>query len=169
MAAAELLWYYIRAGAKKEKVMDDGSVLKAIEGLGCRLLPQTHRHSPGGSGLLVAIRKEPTGKRFDPKTMRLRLRNMRGVAQQRSLSLLSPNPDSDRVCPGHVILSDRFDKRVEFYTFGGSLQVIFAQDAQVYALRSTAPVLELVAEEDTVPDQLAAETESLLSQLEVRW
>jgi len=55
------------------------------------------------------------------------------VAKWRSLSLLSPEPDSDRVCPGRVIVRDRFDKRVEFFTFGGSLEVIPAPDAQVYA------------------------------------
>ncbi len=85
------------------------------------------------------------------------------------MSLLSPAPDSDHVCPGRVILSDRFHKRVEFFTFGGSLEVIPAPDAQVYALRSPSPVLELVAEKETVADQLAAETESLLGQVEVPW
>jgi hypothetical protein len=149
--------------------MDEREVLKAIDGMGYRLLPKNHRDSPGGSGLVVAIRKEPTRKHFDPETVRLRLPDVQGMVKWRSLSLLSPDPGSDRVCAGHVILSDRIDKRVEFYTFGGSLQVISAKDAQVYALLSSAPVLELVAQEDTVPDQLAAETESLLSQLEVRW
>jgi hypothetical protein len=149
--------------------MDERDVLKAIEGLGYQLLPKTHRDSPGGSGLVVAIRKEPTLQHFDPEMVRLRLPDRRGMVKWRSLSLLSPDPGSDRVCAGHVILSDRIDKRVEFYTFGGSLQVISAHDAHVYAVRSTAPVLELVAEEDTIPDQLAAETESLLSQLEVQW
>jgi hypothetical protein len=169
MVAAELLWYNVRDGAKKERAMDERSSLEAVKNLGYLLLAQTHRHSPGGSGLLVATRKVPTGKHFDPKTMHLRLRDVRGMAKWRTLSLLSPGPDSDRVCLGRVILSDRFDKRVEFFTFGGSLEVIPAPDAQVYALRSPAPVLELVAEEETVADQLAAETESLLGQLEVQW
>ena len=149
--------------------MDERSILKAMEGLGYQLLSRTHRGSPGGSGLLVALRKEPTGKHFDPETMHLRLRDRRGMAKWRSLSLLSPGPDSDRICPGGVILSDRLDKRVEFFTFGGSLEVIPAPDARVYALRSPAPVLQLVAEKETVADQLAAETESLLSRAEVQW
>ena len=149
--------------------MDERAVLEAVENLGYQLLPQTHLHSPGGSGLVVAIRKEPTGKHFDPKTMHLPLRDMHDMAKQRSLSLLSPGPDSDHVCPGRVILSDRLDKRVEFFTFGGTLEVIPAPDAEVYALHSPAPVLELVVEEETVADQLAAETESLLGRLEVRW
>jgi hypothetical protein len=169
MFRAGILWYNIKAGTEKERAMDERSVLKATEGLGYQLLRQTHRHSPGGSGLLVAIRKEPTGKHFDPETLHVHLRDRLGMATWRSLSLLSPGPDSDRVCPGRVILSDRSDKRVEFFTFGGSLEVIAAPDAQVYALYPPAPVLELVAEEETVADQLAAETESLLGQVEVQW
>jgi hypothetical protein len=149
--------------------MDEQAALDAIEGLGYQLLPRTHHYSPGGSGLLVAIRKEPTGKHFDPLTMRLRLRDRQGMARWRSLSVLSLGPDSDRVCPGRVILSDRYHKRVEFFMFGGSLEIIPAPDAEVYALRSPAPILELVSEEETVADQLAAETESLLGQVEVQW
>jgi hypothetical protein len=149
--------------------MDEQLHLEAVRDLGYQLLPQTHRHSPGGSGLLVAIRKEPTGKHYDPKTMHLHLRDVHGMAKQRSLSLLSPGPDSDRVCPGHVILSDRLDKRVEFFTFGGSLEVIPAADARVYVLHSPAPVLAMVAEEETAADLLAAETDALLAQVEVRW
>jgi hypothetical protein len=83
--------------------------------------------------------------------------------------LLSPAPNSDRVCPGHVILRDRIDKRVEFFTFGGSLEILSTPDAQVYVLRSPAPVLELVAKEETLADQVAAETESLLGQAEALW
>jgi hypothetical protein len=91
------------------------------------------------------------------------------MAILRSLSLLSPGPDSDYVCPGRVFLSDRFDKRVEFFTFGGSLEVIPAPDAQVYALRSPVPVLALVTAEETIANQLTTETESLLAKIEVKW
>lgn len=112
--------------------MDERATLEAVKDLGYQLLPQTHRHSPGGSGLVVAIRKEPIGKHFDPKTMYLRLRDAHRMAKQRSLSLLSPGPDSVRVCPGRVILRDRLDKRVELFTFGGTLEVIPAPDAQMY-------------------------------------
>ena len=129
--------------------MDERAVLEAIKDLGYQLLPKTHRDSPGGSGLLVAIRKVPTEKHFDPKMMQIPLRDMHGVMKRRSLSLLSSGPDSDRVCPGHVTLSDRSDKRVEFFTFGGSLEIISAPDANVYALHSPAPVLELSADAPT--------------------
>ena len=120
------------------------TVQTAIGTLGYRLLPPAHRGSPGGGGLLVAILKEPTRKHFDPTTLYLRLQDRRGVAKWRSLSLQAPEPDSDRVCPGRLILSDRSGKCVEFFAFGGSLEAIPVQDACVYELRSPAPVLELV-------------------------
>ena len=145
------------------------TVQKAIETLGYRLLPPAHRGSPGGGGLLVLIRNEPTRKHFDPMTLSLRLQDRRGVAKWRSLSLRGPEPDSDRVCPGRLILSDRSGKRVEFFAFGGSLAAIPVQDACVYELHSPAPVLELVPGEETIAVQLAAETESLLGQQGVRW
>lgn len=148
--------------------MDEQAALKAIDSLGYRLLPPAHRDGPGGGGLLIAIRSEPTRRHFDPMTIHLRLQDRRGAAKWRSLSLHSPEPDSDRVCPGRLILSDRSDKCVEFFTFGGSLQVILSQRACLYELCSPAPILELVSE-DSIAGQLAAETESLLGQLEVRW
>jgi hypothetical protein len=101
--------------------------------------------------------------------MHIHLRDEQGVAKERSLSLLAPGPDSDRVCPGQVVLTDRFDKRLEFYTFGGSLELIAVPDGQVYALQSPAPVLELVEEEETPANQLADETASLLAGAQARW
>jgi len=68
-----------------------------------------------------------------------------------------------------LILGDRSDRRVEFFTFGGSLEIIPAQEVYLYDLRSPAPILELIAGEETVAGQLAAETESLLGQFGVRW
>lgn len=136
---------------------------------GYYLLSQSHRDSPGYTGLLVVIRKQPTGKHFDSETLHLRIRDIEGVARRRTLSWLSAPPDSDRVCPGRVILRDRFDKSVEFFTFGGSLEVISRPGEIVYSLRSPAPILELTAQSETVPDQLASETELLIGELQVRW
>jgi hypothetical protein len=159
----------LRGWGQEGDNLDERTVLKAMEGLGYLMLPQAHRHSPGGSGLLVAIRREPTGRHFDPKTMRLRLRDRQGMAKWWSLSLESPDPDLEHFCPGRATLCDRSDRRVEFYTFGGSLEVIVAEDARVYVLHSTAPVLELVTERETIADQLAAETESLLGRADAQW
>jgi hypothetical protein len=68
-----------------------------------------------------------------------------------------------------VILSDQFDKRVEFFTFGGSLEATAGPGEMVYSLHSRAPVLELVAQQETISDQLASETEALMGKIEAKW
>jgi hypothetical protein len=149
--------------------MNHQSLLKTMEHLGYGLLSPSHRDSPGYTGLLVAIRKQPTGRHYDPRTLRFPLRDAKGTATVRTLSLLSPPADSSQVRPGRVILSDRFDKRIEFFTFGGSLEVSWEPSEMMCLLRSDAPILELTAPEETIPDQLAAETGSLIAEAHARW
>jgi hypothetical protein len=149
--------------------MDEQSVLELMRNWGYYLLPKSHDESPGYTGLLVAIRKQPTGQHFDPQTLHLRLRDEKGVARWRAPSWIMPLEESaGRVCPGHVSLRDRHDKSVEFFTFGGSLEVASGRDEIVYALRSPAPILELTAHE-TAADLLASEAESLMAEAEAKW
>jgi len=149
--------------------MDGGSLLGPTMDWGYYLLPQSHRDSPGYAGVLIVIREQPTGKHFDPKTLYLPVRDVEGVAKWTKLSWSSPPTDSNHVCPGRVILSDRFDKRVEFFTFGGSLEVTSGSGEMVCSLHSPAPVLELVAQQETIPDQLASETEALMGKIRAKW
>ncbi|MBU0490912.1 MAG: hypothetical protein KKA73_14580 [Chloroflexi bacterium] len=148
--------------------MREQSVLEFMKTWGYYLLPRSHPHSPGYTGLLVMIRQQPTDEHFDPQTLHLRLRDAQGFAKWRTLSLLSTLPDSDHVCPGPVTLHDRFDKRVDFFTFGGSLAVTSGPGEEVYSLRSPAPILELGAEQ-SLPNQLASETELLMGEIEPKW
>ena len=153
----------------KGEVMDEGSLLELMKDWGYYLLPQSHRDSLGYTGVLVAIREQPTGRHFDPKMLYLPLRDVTGVAKWTKLSWSSPPTDSNHVCPGRVILSDRFDKRIEFFTFGGSLEVTSGPGKMVYSLCSPALVLELTTQQETIPDQLACETESLMGRVKARW
>ena len=154
---------------KWEEALNEQSLPEIMKDLGYYLLSPSHHDSPGYTGLLVAIRKQPTGSHYDPKTLRLPLRDAKGAVTWRTLSWLSPPTDSNHVCPGRVILSDRFDKRIEFYTFGGSLEVTCEPGEMMCLLRSAAPILELTVPEETIPDQLASETESLISEAHARW
>jgi hypothetical protein len=140
-----------------------------VQDWGYTLLDPPHPDSPGCGGLVVAIRQKPTGKHFDPQVLHLHLRDRKGEAEGMALSWILPQPASDHVCPGRVLLTDRADKRVQFFTFGGSLEMTMRPDEVVYALRSPAAFLELLGQEDSIPDQLAFETESLLSRAMVQW
>ena len=153
--------------------MEEQSILHLMENWGYYLLPQSHPDSPGYTGLLVAIRKQPTEKHFDPKTMRLRLRDKYDQAKWTTLGLHSPQElpikASIHVCPGEVILRDRTDKRAIFFVFGGSLEAVSVPGETVYSIRSPAPILKLTDDPESVPDQLASETEALIGELEVKW
>jgi hypothetical protein len=145
------------------------SVFELMKNWGYYPLAKSHPESLGYTGLLVAIRHEPTGKHFDPQALHLHLRDESCSAKWRTLSWLSPLEGTGHVCPGAVTLEDRSGKEIQFFTFGGSLEMTSGSGEMVYSLQSPAPVLELVAPEETIPDQLAAETEELLGRIEVKW
>jgi hypothetical protein len=149
--------------------LSEQSHLELMKDWGYYPLAGPHPDSPGYGGLLVAIRKEPTGKHFDAQTLHLRLRDEYGQASWRTLSWLSSLEDIAHVCPGMITLQDRSGKQVEFFAFGGSLEMTSGVEEMIYSLRSPAPVLELTAHEETASDQLAAETEELLAKIEVKW
>jgi hypothetical protein len=149
--------------------MNEQSVFDLIKDWGYYPLAKSHPDSLGHTGLLVAIRKEPTGKHFDPQTLHLRLRDEYGGAGWKTLSWLSPLEGVGHACPGMITLRDQPGNLVEFFTFGGSLEMTLGPGEMIYSLRSPAPVLEVTAPEETVPDQLAAEVEGLLARIEVKW
>ncbi len=149
--------------------MSEQSVFHQMEHWGYYLLPRSHQCSPGYTGLLVAIRETPTGIHFDPEVMRLWLQYENGTASRATLRLRSPFQGPRRVCPGRVVLRDRMDKRVEFFIFGGSLEATSIPGETVYILRSPTPVIELDESLESIPNQLAFETEVILGEMEARW
>jgi len=157
------------AVVEPRKELDAQAFSELIEGLGFALLPPSHPGSPGCSGLLVSVRKHPTDEHFDPERVILPLRDDSGVHRWRTLSLLSPPLKSVHVCPGRMMLKDRFEKCLEFFTFGGTLDVIKKPGEMQCLISSPVPILELVAEEETVVEHLASEAESLWAEIRVRW
>jgi hypothetical protein len=152
-----------------EERLDSQSLLELMKDQGIYCFRPLPHHSLGYPGLAIAMRPSPTGEHFDPDTVRLRLRNRAGIAAWTTLSWSSVSVASEAVCLGRAILSDRSKGCIEFYTFGGSLELIRGPDEVVVALRSPAPILELDPAEETVADQLACETEALLGKAEVAW
>jgi hypothetical protein len=136
---------------------------------GYQLLPRSHPGSPGYTGLLVSIQKQPAGARFRPKNLRLLLGSREGVAEWRTLSWRSPPLADERICPGPLLLSDWLGERIDFYTFGGSLEVIPGHEELILSVRSPAPILELIEQKETIADQLASGTEALVGQLRANW
>lgn len=130
-----------------------------MEGWGYYLLPPEHPDSPGASGLVVAIRAKPTGRHFDPETMTLRMPGMNGQPERWTLERKPPQLYSARVCWGDVSLVDRVAKSVEFFTFGGTLEIQTDKRETIYTLLSPAPILMLLSDIASLQDQFVAEVE----------
>ena len=146
------------------------AVQRRMQNRGFELLEKYHPNSPGYSGLIIAIRPQPTQRHFDPEAIQLLLADAAGLVSQTTVHLASSLDGPRRVVPGHLVVSDRVDKRLGYYTFGACLTVFPTQEATYFAVQSSAPVLELSSLFQTeVADQLAAVTEALLARLRVRW
>jgi len=149
--------------------MSTQSILHKMERWGYYLLPKAHPASPGYTGLLVAIRKTPTGQHFDPESIHLQLRDKNGLANRRILRLESRFVGSRHVCPGDVVLYDRLDKRERFFVFGASLDAVSTPGERVYSLHSPAPILDVTDRLESFPDQLAFEVEAMLAEFQASW
>lgn len=149
--------------------MSEQSVFMQMEDWGYFLLPKPHPDSPSYTGLLVAIREAPTKAHFDPEMMQLRILDRSGTAPWITLRVKPPFREPRCVCPGKVILCDRINRRVDFFVFGGSLEAVSRPGETVYSLRSPAPILEMTGKLESIPDQLASETEAMMSELLAQW
>ncbi len=144
-------------------------VLEQIENWGFHFLPKSHPHSLGHTGLLVAIRENPTNAHFDPETLYTCVLYDDGVPEWTTFGLKWRHPKSCRVCAGRVILQDRAKNVVEFFTFGGTLESFSATGETAYSLRSPAPIIEVVDRMETPGDAFVFETEVQIAKLHARW
>lgn len=149
--------------------MNEQSVFALMKDWGYYPVDKSHPDSLGYTGLMVAIRKEPTGNHFDPQALHLCLQDEYGLARGTTLSMLSPPESTGHVCPGIIRIQDRTDKRVHFYTFGGSLEMAVQPDEMMLTFHSPAPILELGAHPESVQNQIAAEAGEMLAEIEVKW
>jgi hypothetical protein len=136
---------------------------------GYYLLPRSSPHSPGHTGLLVAIRETPTRAHFDPESIRAQLLDEDGVPEWTTLHREWHFPASCRVCAGRVILRDRVKKAAEFFTFGGTLESIVVPGETVYSLRSPAPIVELFGKTSGPTDDFVFKIEALFAELHAEW
>ena len=140
-----------------------------VENWGYYLLPRTNPHSPGHTGLLVAIRETPTRMHFDPESIKVQILDQDGTPEwatlHRKWRLWAPS----RICAGRVILRDRLKKTVEFFTFGGMIESVSVPGETVYSLRSPAPVIDLTETSESPSDDFVFEVEALIGKLHAAW
>jgi hypothetical protein len=144
------------------------SILR-VDNWGYQLFPESHYYSAGYNELDIFIREKPSDRHYDPESVRLQLRDRYGFARWTTLEVGSAFKESRHVCPGRVILHDRVDKRVQFFSFGGSLEAVTNSGGVMYCLRSSAPVLGLNQPAQRATDQFVFETEEMIGKLKAEW
>ncbi len=135
----------------------NGSAIRRMEGWGYHLLEQIHPHSPGYTGVMIAIRSNPTGHHYDPEMVRLPVLGTTHQVEETTLNLFTRLAEPLQVCMGFIVLADRKNKQEAFFSFGGRLELEIAPGEVVYTISSDAPVLWLTRGGGSVADQLAAE------------
>jgi hypothetical protein len=145
------------------------TLIHQVENWGYFLLPPSHPASPGYTGLLVVMRQTPTGKHFDPETLHLHIVGADGKPEVMSYDLAPAFSTAQRVTVCEIKLTDRLNKAVEFFTFGGFLEVLTLAEETIYSLRSPAPIIFLTPVVDTPSDQLVSEVQVQLNALRAQW
>jgi hypothetical protein len=112
----------------------------------------------GAAYLLIALRRTPTGRHFDPERVDLWTVED-GQAAPTSVTWLSPPPLSRRHLWGSIRMSDRVRAANLFVSFGGDLTVTHSHDVRVVRFKSDAPIVllsEHAGPADTLGSSIAA-------------
>lgn len=142
--------------------------------LGFRLLKREGTDEPGYANLEVLILDQPSEQHFDPERMELGVVSEFGGVENRSIAHPWPWPEQTKATPGFVTLRDRKDECVEFFTFGGVLEIQPCAEHTRCSLSSEAPVLNLnrfPGDEDdlAIPYMLAMQAQILLAHRRAAW
>ncbi|MCB0222385.1 MAG: hypothetical protein KDI02_01740 [Anaerolineae bacterium] len=149
--------------------MNNDLFFQEIAEAGYLLLDPLHPASPGGTRLLIALRETPTEHHYDPEQIDLSRSDPDGGVAQARLTLAALTSGAWSLSSGPVVLRDRFDKRVYFFTYGGALEIYAKAEIAVCVLTSPAPIVEMSNEPGSVAEQLVTETEALLARMHANW
>lgn len=122
---------------------------------------------PGHPQLDIVLRDEPTQRHFDPEQVHFDIAHS-GRVEALTVSHPWTGPRQFRVCAGRIYIDDRKQKRVEAFSFGGSLEITAKPDLTLCRLTSTAPIFDLV-DLDSLSTAIATEAEVLLAERRADW
>ena len=141
--------------------------------LGYWFSPKSHSNSPGYPGLNVAIYNTASNMHFDPKVIQVPVFtdidrfHPHGIE---NMKVFHPWPyrAAYHVAPGMLIISDRNDKKIEAFTFGGKLKINVSTDYTKCLIESDAPIIEASAT-NVLAVKLLEEAEILLAERRAVW
>lgn len=145
-------------------------LIRHMERWGYDLVEPHHRRSPGYGRLIVAMRRTPTEEHYDPEAIHLQLCGPQGFPQRSTMQMDTRLASPEKLCPGHVELSDRFNVRRGFFTYGASIDGGRTAEATLFDIQSSVPILELAGTfDETIGEQLVSETEALWAKSRAQW
>lgn len=123
--------------------------------------------------MLVAMRRRPTDEHYDPERLTILLADERGALGPAILNRHARFARPSKVSPGHIYITDRVGKRLDFYGFGGTLNVVrvteFEPHFTLFIIESPAPLMALNGVlGHRVEDQLVDSAEALYARLRAR-
>ncbi|MEJ2750701.1 MAG: hypothetical protein P8183_22760 [Anaerolineae bacterium] len=135
--------------------------------LGYYYHPGTANRFPGHPQLDIFLHEVPTQRHFDPEQVHF---EAVGSGRPEGLSISHPwtGLRQFRICAGRIYIDDRKHKRVEAFSFGGTLQITPGHDVTVCHLTSPAPIFDLV-DLDSLSTAFVSEAEVLLAERRADW
>ena len=145
------------------------SIRKEVEepDLGYRFIPAHYPQSIGHPKLEIKILSTPSELHFDPKIVQMPIfPNNKSAHSQKIEQLRLYHPwiyqHEYRLAPGMITLSDRKEKTVKVYTFGGSAEIDSNENCTTCLIQSDAPIFEVARARPSVM-RLVEEIEILLA------
>jgi hypothetical protein len=141
--------------------------------LGYRFIPAHYPQSIGHPKLEIKILCAPSEQHFDPKIVQMPIFTSIDSAhphQIEQLRLYHPwvYQHEYRLAPGLMTLSDRKDKTVKVYTFGGSMTIDSGESCTTCRIQSDAPIIEVTQARPAVL-RFVEEVEIILAERRVAW
>jgi hypothetical protein len=121
--------------------------------------------------VLIALRDAATGEHFDPEHVTLALGSGRKGANRVTLGRTPTGvADENCLCAGRIDLVDRRHKKVQFFGFGGQLELVRKPKMTIYVIETTAPILPITPPSfKSAPELLALEAEAALARAHAIW
>lgn len=130
--------------------------------LGYTFTHEKHSIERGFPNLRVFLRQTPSGTHFDPESM-----SLTSVTDGKPNDVIIHHPTQlhgeMKVLAGRVVLTDRRQHKVEFFTFGGMLTVDQKSDYVECTLNSDAPIY-LLDDRESASALFAEDAEIMLAE-----
>ena len=141
--------------------------------LGYRFIPARFPKSIGHPVLEINILCAPSEQHFDPKIVQIPIFTSINSArphQIEQLRLYHPwvYQHEYRLAPGLITLSDRKDKTVKMFTFGGSVTIDSDENCTTCLIQSDAPIIEVPPAKQAVM-RFVEEVEIILAERRAAW